>query len=107
MNSPASSLGQALPQRICPNFPLDQLLPQYAIRYDALPLPAHQLGIAEAASVQVTEDLLRYVVQAFLCATEGDFNDFLSLSLSLSTGGVVVEVVLLRYGVVRVGGGTV
>ena len=70
--SPLVSFREALPERVCADHALDQLLPQHALGDDPLPLLTHQLGRAQRARVQERQDVLRYVVQTSGCGEGTD-----------------------------------
>lgn len=62
--SPSSPLRQPPPERVCPDHPLDQLLPEHAVRRHAVPLLAHQLSGAQRFGIQVGQDVLSNMIQS-------------------------------------------
>lgn len=67
---PSSPLRQPPPDGVSSHFPLDQLLPQHPLRNDPIPFLAHEFGRIERVSVQVGQNILGNMVQAFLCERE-------------------------------------
>ena len=59
-----SPIRKPLPQTVCVDLPLYQLLPEHPLGDDPGPLLADGSGCTERLGVQEGEDVLRHVIQA-------------------------------------------
>ena len=58
-----SPIREPLPQTVCVDLPLYQLLPEHPLRDDPGPLPGHGAGVTQGPGVQEREDVLGNMIQ--------------------------------------------
>ena len=58
-----SPIRKPLPQTVCVDLPLYQLLPEHSLGDDPGPLPGHRPGVTQRPGVQEREDVLGNMIQ--------------------------------------------
>lgn len=62
---PFLPLGKATPQRVTSHLSFDQLLPQHAFGDDAIPLLRDELGGEQRVGIEIRENVIGHMIQAF------------------------------------------